>query len=61
MPDKRKNKKNVRVSDFTKEVLKLAAKDMDMSEVKVVEMIVSNTFPTFVLQVKRKALTKESK
>ncbi len=56
MPDKRKNKKNVRVSDFTKAVLKKAAEDNKISEVKVVESLVMKSFPDFVLEVKREMI-----
>jgi len=52
MSEKRKNKMNVRVTDFTKEVLRKASKEMGISEVKVVEQLVINSFPEHALKTK---------
>ena len=59
MTDKRNNKKNVRVSDFTKAVLKKASIEPHQSEVKTVERLVLNAFPEFVLEVKREMVGKK--
>jgi len=58
MAEKRKNRKNVRTSDFLKDVLKLAAKDLQKSEVQIVNDLVLKNFPEFVLQVKRERIGK---
>lgn len=56
MKEKKHRGQNIKVTDFTKEVIKRAALSMDMSEIKLVSTIMEQEFPHII-----KALTKESK
>ena len=53
---KRKNNFNVRTSEFTKEVLRKASKNLDMPETKIVEKLIFDAFPELVKQVKQDTL-----
>ena len=58
MAENRKNRKNVRVSDLTKAILKKASKELGISEVKVVEGLVANFFPELCLKAKAEMVGK---
>jgi len=48
--------KNIKVTDFTKEVIKRAAASIGKSEIKLISIVMEQEFPHII-----KALTKESK
>ena len=56
MPDKKHNGANIKVTDFTKEVIKRAAKSLKVSEIKLVADVIEQEFPRIAA-----AIEKESK
>ena len=58
MAEKRKNNKNVRVSNLTKLILHKASKELGISEVKVVEGLVANHFPELYLKARAEMVGK---
>ena len=56
MKKKRKLNFNVRTSEFTKLVLRKAAKNLDMPETKIVETLIFDKFPDLVTEVKKETL-----